>query len=75
MVADALRASGVDIRCDTSATEVVREQGGDGPVRGAVTGGETLVAEEILVATGRARHTARIGLETVGLGPRRLSGP
>ncbi|WP_121704262.1 NAD(P)/FAD-dependent oxidoreductase [Streptomyces sp. E5N298] len=69
MVANALRASGVDIRFDTSATEVVREEGSDGPVRVTLTNGETLVADEILVATGRAPHTTDIGLETVGLTP------
>ncbi|MFF3311556.1 dihydrolipoyl dehydrogenase family protein [Streptomyces sp. NPDC002952] len=69
MVAESLRAAGVDLRFDTSVTGVVRENGDDSPVRVALSGGETLEADEILFATGRAPHTADIGLETVGLTP------
>ncbi|MGW7265902.1 dihydrolipoyl dehydrogenase family protein [Streptomyces sp. NPDC054842] len=69
MVADSLRAAGVDLRFDTSVTGVVRENGDDGPVRVTLSGGGTLEADEILFATGRAPHTADIGLETVGLTP------
>ncbi len=69
MVTDALRATGVDIRFDTSVTQVVREDGENSPVRVTLAGGETLVSDEILFATGRAPHTADIGLETIGLTP------
>ncbi|WP_081236023.1 dihydrolipoyl dehydrogenase family protein [Streptomyces viridosporus] len=69
MVADALRAAGADLRFDTSVTEVVREGEAGSPVRITLSDGGSLVADEILFATGRAPHTADIGLETVGLTP------
>ncbi|MGP4009691.1 dihydrolipoyl dehydrogenase family protein [Streptomyces sp. 4N124] len=69
MVADALRAAGTDLRFGTSVTAVAREDGAGSPVRITLDDGESLVADEILFATGRAPHTADIGLETIGLPP------
>ncbi|MER7814662.1 NAD(P)/FAD-dependent oxidoreductase [Streptomyces sp. NPDC096153] len=69
MVTDALREAGVDLRFGTTVTDVARQDGQDGPVRVGLSQGEPLVADEILFATGRAPHTADLGLETVGLTP------
>ncbi|MFF4230975.1 dihydrolipoyl dehydrogenase family protein [Streptomyces sp. NPDC001820] len=69
LVADALRDAGVDVRFATSVTEVAREDGVDSPVHITMANGDSMVADEILFATGRSPHTADIGLETVGLIP------
>ncbi|GEC03807.1 oxidoreductase [Streptomyces spinoverrucosus] len=69
MVADALRAAGADVRFGTSVTGVAREDGAQSPVRVDLDDGDSLVADEILFATGRSPHTADIGLETIGLTP------
>ena len=67
-VAAALRERGVDLRTGTVVAEV-RRAGGDGPVELRTDGGAALVADEVLVATGRLPNTDALGLETVGLGP------
>jgi len=67
LVADALRARGVSIRRGVGATLVHRDD--DGTVRLALSDGDDLVADEVLVAVGRSPHTDDIGLETVGLTP------
>jgi dihydrolipoamide dehydrogenase len=69
MVADSLRAAGVDLRFGTSVTDVAREDGAESPVRVTLADGDSLVSDEVLFATGRAPHTSDIGLETVGLTP------
>ncbi|QKW35597.1 NAD(P)/FAD-dependent oxidoreductase [Actinomadura sp. NAK00032] len=63
LVAEGLRAAGVDVRFGASVTGVRR----DGPVTLTLDGGETVTAEEVLFATGRTPATAGLGLETVGL--------
>ncbi|MGK3939138.1 NAD(P)/FAD-dependent oxidoreductase [Streptomyces caeruleatus] len=67
LVADELRAAGVDIRLKTSVTSVTRANGPDGEVRITLADGAEVSADEILVATGRAPRTDDVGLETVGL--------
>jgi dihydrolipoamide dehydrogenase len=75
LVADALRAAGVDVRLGVSPTTVRRDRVGDagvGHMRGGevavdLSDGATVVADEIVVATGRTPNTAGIGLETVGV--------
>jgi pyruvate/2-oxoglutarate dehydrogenase complex dihydrolipoamide dehydrogenase (E3) component len=74
LVADALRAAGVDIRLNAKLTEVRRGQittTDEGKLRGAdvtvVVDGEEVVADEILIAAGRTPRSASIGLDTVGL--------
>jgi dihydrolipoamide dehydrogenase len=52
----------------------VRRDGTDGPVRGTLSTGEEIVADEILVAVGRRARTGDLGLETVGLEPGRPVG-
>ncbi|GAB2886720.1 dihydrolipoyl dehydrogenase family protein [Streptomyces mayteni] len=66
LVADGLRASGVDVRTGVSVTAVERK---DGPVEITLDHGDPLTADEVLFATGRAPRTDDLGLETVGLEP------
>lgn len=65
-LADALSARGVSVRTGTRVERVSRE-GRERPVTMALGDGSTLVADELLVATGRRPRTESIGLEAVGL--------
>ncbi|MGW2350186.1 dihydrolipoyl dehydrogenase family protein [Actinacidiphila glaucinigra] len=69
LVTEGLREAGVDIRFDTTVTSLARDGGEDGEVRMTLSGGGELVADEILLATGRAPQTRDVGLESVGLTP------
>jgi pyruvate/2-oxoglutarate dehydrogenase complex dihydrolipoamide dehydrogenase (E3) component len=60
----ALRAGGVDVRLATEAASVTR---GDGEVTVELTDGDTVRADEILVAAGRSLNTAGLGLQSVGV--------
>lgn len=64
-VAAALREEGVDLRLDTHLDSVAA----DGGAIALHVGGETLVVDELLVATGRRPNTADVGVEAVGLEP------
>jgi pyruvate/2-oxoglutarate dehydrogenase complex dihydrolipoamide dehydrogenase (E3) component len=64
-VASGLRASGVDVRTGVSLVSAVRSGG----VTLALSDGTTVIADEVLAATGRAPRTADIGLSSVGLEP------
>jgi pyruvate/2-oxoglutarate dehydrogenase complex dihydrolipoamide dehydrogenase (E3) component len=64
LVGEGLRELGVDIRT-ASPDRVERTEGGIA----LTVGDDTIVAERVLVATGRAPRTQDIGLETVGLTP------
>jgi dihydrolipoamide dehydrogenase len=66
LVAAALTEAGVDVRLQTKAERVARE---DGRVVVALEGGERVVGDELLVVVGRRPPTADLGLETVGLEP------
>ncbi|MGW6060772.1 dihydrolipoyl dehydrogenase family protein [Streptomyces sp. NPDC055189] len=66
LVAKALTEAGADVRTGVSVTGVRRE---NGTVTATLTGGDTLEADEILFATGRAPRTDDLGLETIGLDP------
>ncbi|MFJ8626161.1 dihydrolipoyl dehydrogenase family protein [Kitasatospora sp. NPDC093550] len=68
LVAEGLRAAGVDLRFGTEVTALERADG-SGPVTLTLEDGERLTADEVLYATGRAPRTADIGLEQVGLKP------
>ncbi|MFD4657396.1 dihydrolipoyl dehydrogenase family protein [Kitasatospora sp. NPDC058444] len=68
LVAEGLRATGVDLRFGTEVTALKRADG-SGPVTLTLDGGGTLTADEVLYATGRAPRTADVGLEQVGLKP------
>ncbi len=67
LVAAALRESGVEIRTGAQV-DAARREGSE--VRLSV-GGETVIAEQVLVAAGRTPATADLGLDTVGLQPGR----
>jgi dihydrolipoamide dehydrogenase len=66
-VKSALEGRGVRVLLGATATNVERDARGQ--VSLELAGGETIVAEELLVATGRTPRTDDIGLETVGLEP------
>ncbi|KFA90113.1 dihydrolipoyl dehydrogenase family protein [Archangium violaceum] len=68
LVEKALRESGVTVRTRTQVTRVHRS-GGQGEATLTLDSGETLRADEILVALGREVTTRDVGLETVGLTP------
>jgi dihydrolipoamide dehydrogenase len=65
-VAESLRELGVDVRLGGKATSVRRE---GGEVTVELENGPAVVADELLVATGRRPHTDDLGLESVGLEP------
>lgn len=75
LIAASLRRSGVDVRLRTSTRSVRRDRVDDtgvgrvhgGEVTVVLSDGDTVVADEIVVATGRVPNTDGIGLETVGL--------
>jgi pyruvate/2-oxoglutarate dehydrogenase complex dihydrolipoamide dehydrogenase (E3) component len=68
---DLLRASfeqrGIAVFTETTAQRVERHP--DGVVRITLSSGKTLVADQVLAATGRRPRTEDIGLETVGATP------
>jgi dihydrolipoamide dehydrogenase len=68
---EAVRAAleGRGVRVLLGATAAAVERDARGRVSLEMAGGETIVAEELLVATGRKPRTDDIGLETVGLEP------
>jgi pyruvate/2-oxoglutarate dehydrogenase complex dihydrolipoamide dehydrogenase (E3) component len=66
LVAKALRDKGVDVRQDTKASAV---RAANGEVTVELEGGDSITADELLVATGRKLNTDDLGLETVGLEP------
>ncbi|BDH58181.1 NAD(P)/FAD-dependent oxidoreductase [Tsukamurella sp. PLM1] len=65
-VGEGLRALGVDVVTGESPTRVSRA---GGEVTIETSGGRTVVADEVLAATGRAPRTVDLGLESVGLEP------
>ncbi|MEU4201252.1 NAD(P)/FAD-dependent oxidoreductase [Streptomyces sp. NPDC026294] len=68
LVAESLAGAGATVRTGVSVSTVRREMP-NGPATVVLDGGEELVADEVLFATGRAPRTDDIGLETVGLEP------
>lgn len=68
LIAEGMRAAGVDIRTGVSVTGVTRPSEFD-PVTAELSDGSRLTADEILFATGRAPRTDDLGLESVGLRP------
>ncbi|MCQ8192488.1 dihydrolipoyl dehydrogenase family protein [Streptomyces rugosispiralis] len=69
LVAETLREAGAEIRTGTSVKGLARPGGVAGPVTVTLESGEQLEADEVLFATGRAPHTADVGLDAVGLEP------
>ncbi|WP_040812734.1 dihydrolipoyl dehydrogenase family protein [Nocardia concava] len=69
LVADRLREAGVTLHLGTTIDTAERAGGPDDAVHISLADGTRLVADELLLATGRAPRTEDIGLETVGLTP------
>jgi dihydrolipoamide dehydrogenase len=78
LVAGALRSAGVDVRTNTGVAQVRRLSrvtpveiwtSGTDPSPAGPAHPADLVADELLVATGREPRTAGLGLESVGLTP------
>jgi dihydrolipoamide dehydrogenase len=67
LVERGLRELGVDIRSGVTPQSVRRDE--SGAVVIALPDGGAVVADEVLVATGRTPRTSALGLETVGLRP------
>ena len=67
MLKTAFEQQGTSVRTETTVRRVDRQQ--DGVARIALSNGESLFADEVLVATGRQPRTGELGLETVGLRP------
>jgi pyruvate/2-oxoglutarate dehydrogenase complex dihydrolipoamide dehydrogenase (E3) component len=63
-IEQALRAEGIDLRLGSRAERVERR---DEEVVVAVSGGEELVGDALLVATGRSANTAELGAEAAGI--------
>ncbi|MFI9046739.1 dihydrolipoyl dehydrogenase family protein [Streptomyces sp. NPDC053427] len=68
LVAESLAEAGVFLRTGVEVREVRREAPG-GPVTVALDTGDEIIADELLIATGRAPRTDDLGLETIGLEP------
>ncbi len=67
LVAESLRALGVDVRLGVRPLRVDRDT--TGVVTTELSDGTTVLADEILVATGRRPATLDLGVESVGLVP------
>lgn len=75
MIADQLTEAGIDIQFFTEAAEVRRPDGMDhgvgeikgGPVALRTKAGDTIEADEVLLATGRRPDLGAVDLESVGL--------
>jgi pyruvate/2-oxoglutarate dehydrogenase complex dihydrolipoamide dehydrogenase (E3) component len=68
----AFEDEGITVHLDAEAVRAERD--GGGPVTLTLADGTALVADEIVVATGRRPNTGDLGLETVGLEPGRSIG-
>ncbi|MFH8573405.1 dihydrolipoyl dehydrogenase family protein [Streptomyces sp. NPDC017993] len=68
LVAESLAEAGVFLRIGVEVGEVRREAPG-GVVTVVLDSGDEIIADELLIATGRAPRTEDLGLETVGLEP------
>jgi pyruvate/2-oxoglutarate dehydrogenase complex dihydrolipoamide dehydrogenase (E3) component len=66
LLADALRADGIELRLGAKAGSVSPE---DGEVAVNLEGGERVIGSRLLVATGRRPRIDGLGLETVGIEP------
>ncbi|BAU32724.1 dihydrolipoyl dehydrogenase family protein [Microcella alkaliphila] len=64
-VAQRLQESGARVLTHTGTTRVERDA--TGRVRMSLAGGDTIEADEVVVATGRTPRTADVGVDTLGL--------
>jgi dihydrolipoamide dehydrogenase len=67
LVGASLTDLGVSLRLNTSPASVERLAGGDVVIH--LDDGSTIIADEVLVATGRTPRTDDLGLENIGLTP------
>ncbi|MEU7894845.1 NAD(P)/FAD-dependent oxidoreductase [Nonomuraea sp. NPDC049152] len=65
MLADSMREKGIDVRLGAKVARVERAEDG-GPVTVHLEGGESVEADELLVATGRRPATDDLGLDVDG---------
>ncbi|ANH39412.1 Mercuric reductase [Nocardioides dokdonensis FR1436] len=65
LLADVLRAEGLDVRLDAEVTRVEHDASGFH----LTVGGDRVDTQRLLVASGRSENLGDIGLETVGLDP------
>ncbi|HVN10920.1 MAG TPA: FAD-dependent oxidoreductase, partial [Kineosporiaceae bacterium] len=70
LLAQAFRDAGIVVRTSATVVGVERPRPG-GEVRLEVDAGDAVVADEVLVATGRRPRTRDLGVQTVGLEPGR----
>ena len=63
----AFEQRGINVLTNTTVLQVDRQP--DGVARIALSSGHMLLADEVLVATGRQARTEELGLETIGLKP------
>jgi glutathione reductase (NADPH) len=64
LIAEEMRANGVDLHCGTDIIEMEKAEGG---IRVKATNGTEAVFEQVLFATGRKPNSAGLGLEEVGV--------
>lgn len=69
LVAERLRGAGAELRFGTTITHAERAGGPDDTVHLTLTDGSRIIADELLLATGRDPRTEDIGLDSVGLVP------
>jgi pyruvate/2-oxoglutarate dehydrogenase complex dihydrolipoamide dehydrogenase (E3) component len=67
LVGASLTDLGVSLRLNTSPASIERLAGGDAVIH--LDDGSTIIADEVLVATGRTPRTDDLGLENIGLTP------
>ncbi|KAB2382936.1 dihydrolipoyl dehydrogenase family protein [Actinomadura montaniterrae] len=67
LVTGSLQDAGVSVRLGAEAASVKRDE--DGTVHITLTDGETIEADELLVAVGRTPNTQNVGLDAIGLTP------
>jgi pyruvate/2-oxoglutarate dehydrogenase complex dihydrolipoamide dehydrogenase (E3) component len=67
MLRESLQRSGIAVLTNTAIERV--ERNGEGTVHVSLSGGKTILADEILVAAGREPKTHDLGMETIGLKP------
>jgi len=67
LLSEAFDDDGIHLRISAEATKVHRRASGDVVI--ALDDGTDIVADELLVATGRTANTAGLGLESVGIEP------
>ena len=68
LVKSAFMDEGIIVYTNATAIRVFRD-GDDGPVTAVLVSGQSVTADELLVAVGRSPNTWDMGLETVGLRP------